>query len=42
MLWTAKFIVCSMIFNGCIEATLKEPKIFKDKDQCEVVCRRDV
>jgi len=35
MLWTAKFIVCSMIFNGCIEANLKENKVFKDRDQCE-------
>jgi hypothetical protein len=24
-----------MIFNGCIEANLKENKIFKDRDQCE-------
>lgn len=36
MLWTAKFIVCSIIFNGCIEANLKENKLFKDKDECEV------
>lgn len=36
MLWTAKFIVCSIIFNGCVEANLKEDKLFKDKDECEV------
>jgi hypothetical protein len=36
MLWTAQFIVCSLLFGGCIEVNLKDNKLFKDKDECEV------
>lgn len=36
MLWTGKFIVCAAVFGGCLDANLKENKVFKDKDECEV------
>jgi hypothetical protein len=34
-MWITKFIVCSIMFGGCNEATLKDKKYFTDKEQCE-------
>lgn len=34
-MWVAKFIVCSIMFGGCNEETLKDIKYFTDKEQCE-------
>jgi hypothetical protein len=34
-MWVAKFIVCSIMFGGCSEATLKDKKIFTDEQKCE-------
>jgi hypothetical protein len=34
-MWVTKFIVCSIIFGGCNEITLKDKKVFADKVKCE-------
>ena len=34
-MWVTKFIVCSILFGGCNEATLKDQKYFMDKEKCE-------
>jgi hypothetical protein len=34
-MWITKFIVCSIMFGGCNEATLKDKKYFTDKEVCE-------
>jgi hypothetical protein len=35
-MWVAKFVLCSILFGGCNEATLKDSKIYTDKEKCEV------
>jgi hypothetical protein len=34
-MWVTKFIICSILFGGCSEATLKDKKYFTNKEQCE-------
>ena len=34
-MWVTKFIICSIMFGGCSEATLKDKKYFTDKEVCE-------